>query len=485
MSSIKQLLASMCKIGCIGFGGGSALIPVMEEELIKGRGAEEKKQYDLDVVVASITPGALPVELAASVGKRQHGTKGMILAALAFGAPGAILTLLLISVLTRLSGVVLSYVQVASLGVSAFIMYLLTNYIYQVILKCREENEKRLFRAIVIMLLVMVLAFGKNIYYLLGIDAVPIFSVSTFHILLAAFFFILYTKGQFCVSNLLISAVLAGIYLLGHGKAQVIHQPVVLLLTELLMLVLAVNGVRSNIKTSKKKRKKIDASMFRTFFIWFFLAVLSAVPILFLVFGAALSYVKNGALSVLMSFGGGDAYLTVAQGLFVDTGLLSEHQFLSDVITVVNILPGSILCKTLVAIGYEVGINVTGAAGVGLLFALSGFMISICVSCGFYFLVYDLYDTLKSLHVFRLISRWIRPMIAGLLINIMLSLFSHAAKNADITGIGKTTSLLFVFLLYVMNLLLKKCFHLKHTWLLALDVAIIMILYQLTKIFGI
>ena len=35
MKEIKTLLSSMIKIGLIGFGGGNAMVPVIEQEVVK------------------------------------------------------------------------------------------------------------------------------------------------------------------------------------------------------------------------------------------------------------------------------------------------------------------------------------------------------------------------------------------------------------------------------------------------------------------
>ncbi len=78
MRGIIDFLLSMAKVGCIGFGGGSALIPVIEDEIIQKREIDTKANYDRDVIVANITPGALPVELASSLGKRFAGNLGMV-----------------------------------------------------------------------------------------------------------------------------------------------------------------------------------------------------------------------------------------------------------------------------------------------------------------------------------------------------------------------------------------------------------------------
>ena len=70
VSRSGQFIRSMFRIGCIGFGGGSALIPVIEKEIVERQGIDTKQNIDKDVIVASITPGALPVEIAASIGRQ-------------------------------------------------------------------------------------------------------------------------------------------------------------------------------------------------------------------------------------------------------------------------------------------------------------------------------------------------------------------------------------------------------------------------------
>ena len=55
---LGEMIFHLLKIGFIGFGGGSALIPVFEREL-KDFGPEAgKEELEKNVVAASITPGA-------------------------------------------------------------------------------------------------------------------------------------------------------------------------------------------------------------------------------------------------------------------------------------------------------------------------------------------------------------------------------------------------------------------------------------------
>lgn len=80
-------------------------------------------------MVASITPGALPVEIAASIGRRKFGIRGMIAGAVMMALPGALMTVALVAVLSVFQEKILSVVNMISIGVSVFILYLLFSYI--------------------------------------------------------------------------------------------------------------------------------------------------------------------------------------------------------------------------------------------------------------------------------------------------------------------------------------------------------------------
>ena len=61
-------LLSFFKIGCIGFGGGTSLIPVIEEEAVENCKLVTKEEYDTVVIVGNITPGALTMKISAGIG---------------------------------------------------------------------------------------------------------------------------------------------------------------------------------------------------------------------------------------------------------------------------------------------------------------------------------------------------------------------------------------------------------------------------------
>ena len=162
MKKLIQMTVSMLKIGLIGFGGGNALIPVIQKEIVEEKGLITGEEYEKDIVAAALTPGALPVEIAAGVGKNVAGKKGMILAAVAMAFPGAALTILMMAGMDGLNNRILTQIQYASIGITAFIMCLLTEYIHSAFQDYIVKRHR--MKAWGVCLGVFVLTAGRYLY---------------------------------------------------------------------------------------------------------------------------------------------------------------------------------------------------------------------------------------------------------------------------------------------------------------------------------
>lgn len=477
MNQLTRFALSMCKVGCIGFGGGSALIPVIEEEVVKTQKIEKKENCDKDVIVASITPGALPVEIAASIGKRNFGARGMFLGAFMMAFPGAFLTVLLLTVLSMAQTELLTVIETASIGVSAFILCLLWKYIHGMLKGCMKEGKSRLNKAIIVMSGTFLLSCGKNLYQLIGLEGTPVFAVSTLHILLVAFFFIFYTRYDYRLPRMLVTVVLSGIYLLSYGKAQLISNIYVTRMVELIMLLLSVYGIVQEMKKPKKATVTLNReNIWKDVLTWLVILLVALIPAV-IINRDAIRFLLDGLLSTLMSFGGGDAYLTIAEGLFVDGGFVTGSQYYGQIVSIVNMLPGSILCKTLSGIGYYAGLNAQQTVSAGIAFAVTGFACSIAASCGFYIIIYHLYDSLHSLSPIRMISRWIRPIIAGLLLNIMLSIFNQCAFAASTVQHSSVMIMVCVILLTLVDIWFVQTFKKKSFLALLINLVVVFLIF--------
>ncbi len=371
-----RFLRSMLYIGCIGFGGGSALIPVIEREIVQRQGLDQKPNIDKDVIVASITPGALPVEIAASIGRRNFGIKGMVSGAFMMACPGAAWAVLLAAFFSTSRSRILDVVQWISVAVSFVVIYMLVSYVRMTLRAYEKNGSKQKYKPVS----VMTLAFALSMF------------MSTVKVLL------LFLTGIFVYCEI-------------RKRCD-----------------LGWNTGKSPGRTGmKRKDMYIDAG------IWMFIAAVIVVPAM-AVDRSVLTFSVHSVLSTWTSFGGGDAYLTIADGFFVQGGFITEQQYYGYIVPVVNVLPGSILCKTLAAVGYYTGWNISGSAGCGILFAMIGFGCSVTASCSSCMLAYRLYDYLITLPAFRMIQQWIRPVIAGLLLKVMLMLVTQDVSVIQSVG---------------------------------------------------
>ncbi len=417
------MVSSMFKIGAIGFGGGTALIPVIENEIVEHSKIVTEEEYNRDVMIASITPGALPVEVAAGIGREVAGNRGMIAGATAMALPGAFLTLFLLVLFSGMSDAMRIQLGFLSAGISVFIIYLLIQYVINTLKQAKNTNEAVLY--FFMMLAVFAVSAEKNIYHLLGISATPVFSLSVVQVLGAAFFVILFTRGQLRMAKRSVPAlVIVLIYFLCAGKAHVLpaawKTPVSLLMTALALI-----GFVQTVAAAKHRRafpaKKLSGAIAS----WLVFTLVLSLPAILLTFDT-FSFLGNGFLSSIMSFGGGDAYLSIAQGMFVETDLISHSDFYGNIVTVANALPGSILCKILTGVGYYLGYGLNQSVWDGISMALCGFVCSVASSGAIYTLVWAIYEKYENLRIFATIKHFIRPIISGLLINVALSLYISA-----------------------------------------------------------
>ena len=78
MVRLHELFWSFFKIGTFTIGGGYAMIPLMEKELVDRRGWLSKEEF-LDMLsVAQALPGIFAANMATEVGNRLRGTRGAV-----------------------------------------------------------------------------------------------------------------------------------------------------------------------------------------------------------------------------------------------------------------------------------------------------------------------------------------------------------------------------------------------------------------------
>ena len=88
-----ELLWVFIIVGATAFGGGYAIVPVLDRELIKKRGWITMDEVLDFYTIAQITPGVIAVNIATFVGCKRGGALGGVIATAGFILPGVSLML--------------------------------------------------------------------------------------------------------------------------------------------------------------------------------------------------------------------------------------------------------------------------------------------------------------------------------------------------------------------------------------------------------
>lgn len=127
-STGAALFLTFFKIGAFSFGGGSAMIPLIQEEVVhKKRWAKDGEILDI-VALAESTPGPIAVNTATFIGRKVGGFRGAFLATLGVILPSFLIIYLLSFVLRQFRD--LRAVNYAFIGLRAGVLALVARALF-------------------------------------------------------------------------------------------------------------------------------------------------------------------------------------------------------------------------------------------------------------------------------------------------------------------------------------------------------------------
>ncbi|MCL2446316.1 MAG: chromate transporter [Oscillospiraceae bacterium] len=95
MKVLWQLFASFLKVGLMTFGGGLAMFPMLEREIIDRRGWCTRDEIVDYYAIGQCTPGIIAVTVSALIGWQQKKMLGAIVGPIAVALPGFVIVLIL------------------------------------------------------------------------------------------------------------------------------------------------------------------------------------------------------------------------------------------------------------------------------------------------------------------------------------------------------------------------------------------------------
>ncbi|CEP77554.1 MAG: chromate transporter [Defluviitoga tunisiensis] len=124
-NKLFSMFITFLKIGLFTFGGGYAMIPLMEKEIVDNNKWLEKEKFTETVSLTQTIPGSVSVNLSILLGYNIEGIIGSIVSAIGVILPSFVIILLIALALTNLGE--LALLEKAFNGirpaVAAFILY--------------------------------------------------------------------------------------------------------------------------------------------------------------------------------------------------------------------------------------------------------------------------------------------------------------------------------------------------------------------------
>lgn len=164
LKSLGGLYLTFCKIGAMTFGGGLAMMPMMQKELIEKRGWITEEDLIDYYAIGQSTPGIVAVNVSTFVGYRRAGVAGGIAGTAGMVTPSLIIIMVLANLISSASDY--PWMQKALSGVNVAVAALLTKVVLH-FMRTTIKNLLTLAVALVSFVLVYVLSV-PSFFIILG-----------------------------------------------------------------------------------------------------------------------------------------------------------------------------------------------------------------------------------------------------------------------------------------------------------------------------
>lgn len=157
IKEICELVVSFFKIGIMTFGGGYAMLPMLQRELVENRKWVTEEEILNYFAIGQCTPGVIAVNTATFVGYKRCKIPGSIFATIGVVLPSMIIITIIAAVLSNFAHI--PAVQHAFAGIRIAVSALIVASVIKLI----KTNVKSIAQIIIaVAAFVLVAVFGQN-----------------------------------------------------------------------------------------------------------------------------------------------------------------------------------------------------------------------------------------------------------------------------------------------------------------------------------
>lgn len=129
MKELLNLFWVFVRIGAFTFGGGYAMLPIIQRELVEKRGYATEEEIIDYYAIGQLTPGVIAVNVSTFIGYKKRGIIGAVFTTTGLVLCPLIVITLIAAILTNFSE--LYYVQCALTGIRAAVLGMVIKTIVQ------------------------------------------------------------------------------------------------------------------------------------------------------------------------------------------------------------------------------------------------------------------------------------------------------------------------------------------------------------------
>ena len=134
MNNLLELYWTFVRIGCVTFGGGYAMLPILERELVDKRQWTTMDDLRDYFSIGQATPGIIALNVSTFIGEKRGGFKGALAATTGFITGPIVIILIIAAFLTNFAQI--EWVQHAFAGIRVCVCVL----ILQAVLKLWKKS---------------------------------------------------------------------------------------------------------------------------------------------------------------------------------------------------------------------------------------------------------------------------------------------------------------------------------------------------------
>ena len=155
LKELLTLFLTFAKVGVMTFGGGYAMLPILQREVVENKGWATDEELTDYFAIGQCTPGVIAVNTATFIGQKHRGILGGIVATLGVVFQSLMIIAALAGVITTFSH--LAWVQHAFAGIRVCVCVL----IFNAVLKLWKGAVKDVWGLVIFLVILALSVFTK------------------------------------------------------------------------------------------------------------------------------------------------------------------------------------------------------------------------------------------------------------------------------------------------------------------------------------